>query len=180
MPASLTSIHAHTSAGTDERSGPTGGGPDKEIINGLLSDKSELVGIAQAYEQELVSQRISQENIEYLTTHLLPLVSDVVLRSAAERGVDEVAAAERLLAAIKPIFSVETVTILQLIGFNFREAIGQPLTELVARLITSRAQIDPSQTLELQELIIRRDIALSEVARDAGAHSRFKDFSGSS
>lgn len=31
----------------------------EEIINGLVSDKSELVRIAQAYEEEFVAQRIS-------------------------------------------------------------------------------------------------------------------------
>jgi hypothetical protein len=38
------------------------------------------------------------------------------------------------------------VTVLQLVGFNFRKAIGEPLTELIARLILAKAQEDPSAT----------------------------------
>jgi hypothetical protein len=36
----------------------------EDIVNNLLDDKSELVRIAQAYEQELVSQKISDEDID--------------------------------------------------------------------------------------------------------------------
>ena len=39
----------------------------EDIVYGLLSDKSELVQIAQAYEQEFVAQRISADDISYIS-----------------------------------------------------------------------------------------------------------------
>jgi hypothetical protein len=54
---------------------------------------------------------------------------------------------------------------LQLLGFNFRKAIGEPLTELVSKLILSKAQPDPVLGLEIQR-------AYLDVARDPDAHAR--------
>jgi len=42
-----------------------------------------------------------------------------------------------MLRLMTPLPSVETVTILQLLGFNFRTAIGQPLTDLAGNAIRS-------------------------------------------
>jgi hypothetical protein len=55
--------------------------------------------------------------------------------------------------------------VLQLLGFNFRKAIGEPMTELVSKLILSKAQADPTLTLELNRLYL-------DVALDPEAHSR--------
>jgi hypothetical protein len=45
-----------------------------------------------------------------------------------------------MMEIIKPLLSVETLTVLQLLGFNFKQAIGEPLTELVAGLIAAKAR----------------------------------------
>jgi hypothetical protein len=123
----------------------------EEIITGLLSDKSELIGIAQAYEQELVAQRISESDIEYISTNFVPLLQQLMESAAASDG-QSVDNTEEMIALIQPLLSVETVTVLQLIGFNFRRAIGEPLTQLVSQLILSKAQPNPALTLEIQRL----------------------------
>ena len=41
----------------------------------------------------------------------------------------------QIIDVLKPLLSIETFTILQLLGFNFREAIGIPLTKLVNKSI---------------------------------------------
>lgn len=79
----------------------------------------------------------------------------------------------QMMDALKSILSVETLTIMQLIGFNYREAIGKPLTELVAASITSRIPHDQAQSLDLQRAMIERDFALPELAGDADAWARF-------
>jgi hypothetical protein len=38
----------------------------EEIVNELVADKAELVRIAQAYEEEFVTQRLSPENVQYI------------------------------------------------------------------------------------------------------------------
>lgn len=109
----------------------------EEIVNELIDDKSELVRIANAYEEELVAQRISPENIEYITTHILPVIER--LMTTAGGGGTSPAAAQQFMNLVKPLLSVETVTVLQLVGFNFQKGIGGPLTELVRQLILARA-----------------------------------------
>lgn len=90
----------------------------------MQSDKSELVRIAQAYDQELVAQKISSENIEYITTKFVPLLREV-MESAATDGGRDMESAQQAIDLIEPILSIEAVTVLQLIGFNFRRAIGE-------------------------------------------------------
>ena len=43
-----------------------------------------------------------------------------------------------LIVMVKELLSKETFEILQLVGFNIKEAIGKPLTQMVERLILSR------------------------------------------
>jgi hypothetical protein len=64
------------------------------------------------------------------------------------------------------------VTVLQLVGFNFRKAIGEPLTELIARLILAQAQEDPSAAQEIQRLALVRETSYLEVAQDPEAYTR--------
>lgn len=143
----------------------------EEIISGLVSDKSELVRIAQAYEEELVAQRITASDIEYISTSFVPILQRLLESGAAERG-EDAASIQAMIELVQPILSVETVTVLQLIGFNFRKAIGEPLTTLVGQLISSRTPTSPAVTLEIQRLGLLREVAYLEVARDPEAHER--------
>lgn len=70
----------------------------EQILNELLSDKSELYLIAQAYEQELVAQRISATDIEYVSERFVPLVRQFI-GSAAIGASQDAAAASRCLAS---------------------------------------------------------------------------------
>jgi|ERR1035441_88981 hypothetical protein len=146
----------------------------EDIVNGLLSDKSELVRIAQAYEEELVAQRISQSDIEYLSGNLVPIITKLAEQAGVEQDGD-LASVQTLIETLKPILSVETVTILQLIGFNFKKAVGEPLTDLVAKLIASRAKVDADRIQEIQALALKREVAYLEIARDPDAYARWQD-----
>lgn len=50
----------------------------EEIIYNLLTDKAEIQRIAQAYEQELVSQKITEGDIKYITDNLLPIIAEFI------------------------------------------------------------------------------------------------------
>ncbi len=149
----------------------------EDIVYGLLSDKSELVQIAQAYEQELVAQQISATDIEYISTNFVPLLQRLIESAGADNSEDGTSQQE-MIGLIQPLLSVETVTVLQLIGFNFRKAIGEPLTELVSKLIASKAQVDPASLVEIQRLSLVRETALIEIAKNPGAHKRLVDMLG--
>jgi len=66
---------------------------------------------------------------------------------------------------------------MQLMGFNSRRAIGEPLTELPSRLILAQSP-DPGRAAELQVLNARTKIALFEVATDPQALERLKAIIG--
>lgn len=126
-----------------------------DLVNELIADKAELVAIAQAFEQELVSQRISQEDISYITDNVIPVVEKLIVLSKTDDETQEA------VDAVKSLVSVETVTIMQLVGFNFRRAIGEPLTALVERLILKQVpSVDANE--ELQLLNARRELAYIE------------------
>jgi hypothetical protein len=110
----------------------------EQIVNDLIADKSELVRIAQAYKEELVAQQISSGDVQYITTNIMPVLKKLI--ESATPGGGQGAKSTEVMNLIEPILSVETVTVLQLLGFNFRKAIGQPLTELVSHAILARAQ----------------------------------------
>jgi hypothetical protein len=135
----------------------------EEIINDLVADKSELVRIARAYDEEFVAQRISFGDIQYISNNIVPLLQQFIESAAASNG--QGAVTQEVIDLIKPILSVETVMVLQLLGFNFRKAIGEPLTEVISKLILSRVQVNPALPLEIQRLTLA-------VSQDPEAYER--------
>ena len=101
----------------------------EEIISNLLEDKAEIQRIAQAYEQELVSQKITEEDIIYINQNLLPVFEEFMPDKLQ-------------LRQLKKVLSVETLTIMQLLGFSYKKAIGEPLTLLLQKVIESKIPMD--------------------------------------
>jgi hypothetical protein len=123
----------------------------EEIIQNLLNDKLEIQRIAQAYEQELTSQKITEGDIEYITDNLLPIFSEFIPNEQIEN-----------FEQIKSLLSVETLTIMQLLGFNYKRAIGEPLTLLVQKTIESKIPTDSK--INSQWALAMTNIALDEEA----------------
>lgn len=146
----------------------------EQIINDLISDKAEITRIAQAYQDELVAQRISDEDVEFITTNIVPVLKALIESGATSNA--QSAATEKMLELLTPLLSVETITILQLLGFNFRKAIGQPLTDLIANAIRSRTQ--PDDAAALQRLDLEREIAVLQIAKDPDAYARLGGLTG--
>lgn len=132
----------------------------EEIIYNLLEDKAEIKRIAQAYEQELVSQKITEDDIKYITDNLLPIFKDFIP--------DQVQ-----LEQLEKILSVETLTILQLIGFNYKQAIGDPLTLLIQKTIESKIPTDSKINAEYV-------LAMANLALDENATNRYFKLTGQS
>lgn len=138
----------------------------EDIVNNLLDDKSELVRIAQAYEQELVSQKISDEDITYITDTLVPLIEKFIDSIEDE---DERAKSQTYIDTIKNIVSKEMITVLQLVGFNFKQAIGEPLTILIKRMIESKTPANDAEQRRLSTLNSNLSI---EISKDKEAYER--------
>ncbi len=115
----------------------------EEIINKLLEDKNELIQVSRAYEEEFIMRKISEDDLEYITQNLFPVLNDLFFtlmsfNTVADENTLKMEEVKSLLEILKPILSTETLKILQLLGFDFKAAVGEPLTELVRSAILSK------------------------------------------
>ncbi|ESU31845.1 hypothetical protein G3A_14320 [Bacillus sp. 17376] len=144
----------------------------EEIINNLIAEKNELISIAQTYDEQLVSQKISDEDIKYITENLLPLLEKMMEYGDPETVEENL----RNIETFKPLLSKETFNIMQLLGFNFKKAIGEPLTELVNGLISSKIPSNSHKEKEYQVLVAQREVEYLKIIQDEEAYQRFLDF----
>lgn len=126
----------------------------EQIVNDLISDKSEIQRIAQAYEQELASQKITKEDIKYITDNLFPVIDGFITDERQKAGIGQ----------IKSLLSLETLTIMQLIGFNYKRAIGEPLTLLLQRFIEAKAPVNSADNAKYMALYA--ELSLNKEAYD--------------
>ena len=101
-----------------------------EILNELLLEREEAVRIAQAYKSELDRIVISDKDIEHLhntATRLIEWITAFQLIDALTKGEAEVAkvqAQAESFEQLKNLISVDTMKAMQLLGFNYKAAIG--------------------------------------------------------
>lgn len=144
-----------------------------DIISELIDDKQEAELIAKSYRDELVAQKLSEEDLSYVVDTVLPALKDFLSRMADDDNPEEVEKMDetiKKLEALEPLLSVNTLTVLQTLGFNFRKGIGEPLTELTRSAISGKQK--ESQT-RLNELVYEREIEYFKLIQDEGAFERF-------
>ncbi|MFL0361308.1 hypothetical protein [Curtobacterium flaccumfaciens] len=141
-----------------------------EIVSDLIADKNELALIAQSYQQELVAQRITDAEVAYIAGTLVPLLLQLGDNMEGEEGVKF----KKQVEQFKPLLSVETVNLLQILGFDFRRAIGQPLTRLVESLINAQS---PEATSDVEAEQLKAQQAIIGLAMDPDAFARFQGLS---
>ena len=142
----------------------------EDIINELLSDKAELIRIAQSFEQDMVAQRISSDDVSYIVDNIIPVLQRL-MELGSEDG-ESASAIQQQVDLVRPILSAETLTILQLVGFNFRKAIGEPLTALLSQLILSS---EKTRNHELHMQVLMNQRSMMELALDAEAAARYAE-----
>lgn len=109
-----------------------------EIINELMQQKQEAILIAESYRNDYERVQISDEDIKHLNetakallSTLLPLIPTTDGENADIKGIETL---------LNTFISTSTLRTLQLLGFNFKEAIGEPLTKLVGGFIQGKEQ----------------------------------------
>ena len=128
-----------------------------EIINEILLEREEAVRIAQAYKSELERIVISDEDIEHLyntVARLLEIIKTFQLVEAMAKGDDEVEKVKKQVESyeqIKELISVDTLKTMQLLGFNYKAAIGEPLTQICANAISNLASKQKSNSNKKQK-----------------------------
>jgi len=103
-----------------------------EIVNELISEREEAVRIAQTYKAELDRIEISDENIQHLN-NTVGKVLEIFKTMSPEVSFEK-------YKQIKELISVDTLKAMQLLGFNYKAAIGEPLTQLCADAIFTKAK----------------------------------------
>lgn len=99
-----------------------------EILSELIDERAEAIRIAQAYKDVIDRYEISDQDIDHLNktiTRILDLVKEMSPNA-------DVSAFEQF----KELISIDTLKAIQLLGFNYKEAIGIPLTKLCASYIS--------------------------------------------
>lgn len=144
------------------------------IINDLIQEKNQVIQIAQAYDEQLITQKISEDDITYITTTIIPLLEELMKNSDNENAQN----ISKSLDMIKPLLSKEMFNILQLLGFNFKQAIGEPLTVLIRGMISSKTPASLEQTIELQIQSEIRQTEYFKIIQDKEASQRLLEFVG--
>lgn len=93
------------------------------IVNDLIADKLELQRVTEVYREALAAQTISDEDLAFIAENLVPILDSL--------GVPDVDRFQALLSS-------EFLRIAQALGFSFKQALGQPLTEVAAAQIATR------------------------------------------
>ena len=108
-----------------------------EIVNELIEERTEAIRIAQSYKNELEKYEISDKDIEHLNK-TISTVLDVLKEVSPDIDLN-------MFNKFKELISVDTLKAMQLIGFNYKKAIGEPLTELCSAKIINFGKISPKQ-----------------------------------
>lgn len=103
-----------------------------EMINELLSEREEAIRIAQVYKSELERYEISDEDIAHLH-NTVGQVLEILKKMVPSTPIET-------YEQIKELIGIDTLKTMQLLGFNYKAAIGEPLTQLCANAILSKSK----------------------------------------
>lgn len=103
-----------------------------ELINELLSEREQAIRIAQFYKSEVDRLEISEQDMVHLNKTIAQVLHIVQNFSS---GITN-----ETFSQIQGLINVDTLKAVQLLGFNFKAAIGEPLTTLCANAILSKTK----------------------------------------
>lgn len=102
----------------------------ESIINELVQDRTEAIAVAQAYKSEVDRIEISDDDIEHLHNTIGQLI-DLFMDKGSKENIT-------LAGQVQSLVSVDTLKAMQLLGFNYKEALGEPLTRVCAEAIQQK------------------------------------------
>lgn len=112
-----------------------------EIINEILQERSEAIMLAQTYKSELDKIVISDKDIEHLQKtidRVLNLLMPTSVENVDPQNTEllqQIKSQRESINALKGLINADTLKTMQLLGFNYKEAIGEPLTKICAEAI---------------------------------------------
>lgn len=109
----------------------------EDIISELMRDNRELENIAGEYKRHYDNLTISDEDIEHLQ-NTLNSVTDILINFLPPKEDAKREEQEQTARMVVELLNKDTLKTVQLLGFNYKEAIGEPLTEITADLIKKK------------------------------------------
>lgn len=113
-----------------------------EIINELIQDKNELVRLGEGLREQFVAQQISGDQLTWLTNKIVPLLEKWTLEGAADEEARK--KAEKGFETIRELLDPELLELAQVLGFNYKYAIGEALSELAHQAIVGARTPSPA------------------------------------
>lgn len=106
---------------------------------------------------------------------MIPILKELIAQASGDpnNAINTASMAETLEIA-ESLLSVKMLTVLQLVGFNFKQAIGEPLTLLLQKLILSKAAADTQSNVEFNKLSMAFNVEVAKIAQDQDATERFE------
>lgn len=143
----------------------------ESIINELLDNQNSLIRNQQVLENKLDSQVISDEDLNFISTTLIPIARDVMF-SEKELTDEEEEKINEQMKTLESLVSTKLLKVLQLIGFNIKDAVGTPSTNLVRTLIEKTVE-SPEKENEFNALLVQRQMKMIELSQDEEAYNRY-------
>lgn len=137
-----------------------------DLVQELVSEKQDIQSIAQAYEKELAAQQLSKQDIDFISETVVPVLKNLGADSMEEEKLQEI------MDIIEPLLSPTTLRVMQILGFNFKKAVGEPLTNLSNEKIRNLSE---SQNVEFKAIVAQRDVEYFKIIQDPEAYARMLD-----
>lgn len=137
-----------------------------DLVQELVSEKQDIQSIAQAYEKELAAQQLSKQDIDFISEAVVPVLKNLGADSMEEEKLQET------MDIIEPLLSPTTLRVMQILGFNFKKAVGEPLTNLSNEKIRNLSE---SQNVEFKAIMAQRDVEYFKIIQDPEAYARMLD-----
>lgn len=144
-----------------------------ELIDQLISERAEAIRIARSYKDELEKVEISDDDITHLHNTIEKML-DILKETIVVENNDNNREVMKQISAfeqIKNLISVDTLKTMQLLGFNFKIAIGEPLTNMLKNFINSKSPA--SNQYEIFKKFITPEMV--EILKNETAYNNLKN-----
>lgn len=148
-----------------------------QLLDTLLEDRSQAIKIAQAYKEEVEKIEISDDDIKHLNntiTRLLEIFKKFIKADGKDDN-PEIQAQLNSFEQLNELINVDTLKTMQLLGFNYKEAIGEPLTTILRNFILSYAPSTDSMG-DFQKIVSPEMV---EILKNKTAFDNFSKFMNS-
>lgn len=148
----------------------------QEIINKLIEEREEAIRQNNELKEKVAELNttinnftLDESKFEHITNTILPFIREHGNIEDSEQ-----------IEMIEKLISADTLEILQILGFNYKDAVGKPLTDLCNNLVSSlqKPNYNSEEGIRLQQIHAERDIAYIRISENEEAYKRLMKLYG--